>query len=127
MTDQTVRPRTAGRLALAAAVAASLLVAAAPLSAPAEEPQVVEITAQRFEFSPKEITLEAGKPALLRLTSRDVTHGFYMKKLGIDAIVPAGKVTEVAVAPAAPGRYVVICDHFCGAGHGGMKMTIVVR
>jgi cytochrome c oxidase subunit 2 len=110
-----------------AALAVLLLAAAWPGPATPEEPPIIEITAQRFEFSPKEVTLEAGKPALLRLTSKDVTHGFYMKALGIDATIAPGRVTDVAVAPAAPGRYTVICDHFCGAGHGGMKMTIVVR
>jgi heme/copper-type cytochrome/quinol oxidase subunit 2 len=31
------------------------------------------------------------------------------------------------VTPKTPGRYTTICDHFCGAGHGNMKMTIVVE
>ena len=25
------------------------------------------------------------------------------------------------------GRYAAICDHYCGSGHGNMKMTIVVE
>jgi heme/copper-type cytochrome/quinol oxidase subunit 2 len=31
------------------------------------------------------------------------------------------------VTPKVAGRYTTICDHFCGAGHGGMKMTIIVE
>jgi cytochrome c oxidase subunit 2 len=111
-------------LAVAALLAGLTLLRARPVQA--EAPRLVEITAQRFEFTPREITLEAGKPALLRLTSKDVTHGFYLKALGIDATIEPDKITEVAVTPVAPGRYTVICDHFCGAGHGGMKMVIVV-
>jgi cytochrome c oxidase subunit 2 len=93
----------------------------------AEEPRVVAITAKRFEFSPRELTLKAGETVKLRLTSEDVTHGFFAKPLGIDEVIEPGKTTEVVVTPQAPGRYTTICDHFCGAGHGAMKMTIVVE
>jgi cytochrome c oxidase subunit II len=93
----------------------------------AEEPRVVAITAKRFEFSPREITLKAGETVKLQLTTEDVTHGFFAKPLGIDEVIEPGKTTEVVVTPQAPGRYTTICDHFCGAGHGAMKMTIVVE
>jgi cytochrome c oxidase subunit II len=93
----------------------------------AEEPKVVAITAKRFEFSPKEITLKAGETVKLQLATEDVTHGFFAKPLGIDEVIEPGKTTEVVVTPKVAGRYTTICDHFCGAGHGGMKMTIVVE
>jgi cytochrome c oxidase subunit II len=93
----------------------------------AEEPRVIAITAKRFEFSPREITLKAGETVKLQLTTEDVTHGFFAKPLGIDEVIEPGKTTEVVVTPQAPGRYTTICDHFCGAGHGGMKMMIVVE
>jgi len=93
----------------------------------AEEPRVIAITAKRFEFSPREITLKAGETVKLQLTTDDVTHGFFAKPLGIDEVIEPGKTTEVVVTPQAPGRYTTICDHFCGAGHGGMKMMIVVE
>ena len=93
----------------------------------AEEPKVIAITAKRFEFSPKEITLKLGETVKLQLTSEDVTHGFFAKPLGIDEVIVPGKTTEVVVTPKAAGRYTTICDHFCGSGHGGMKMTIVVE
>jgi cytochrome c oxidase subunit II len=111
----------------AAALLALLPLLAAPLPARAEEPRVVEITAHRFAFEPPEVTLPRGRPALLRLHSQDVTHGFFSRPLGIDTVIPPGRVTEVAITPREPGRYTVICDHFCGSGHGNMKMTIVVE
>jgi cytochrome c oxidase subunit II len=92
----------------------------------ADEPKVIAITARRFEFSPKEITLKQGQTVTLRLTSEDVTHGFFLRPLGIDEDIVPGKTTEVVVTPKTTGRYTTICDHFCGAGHGNMKMTIVV-
>jgi cytochrome c oxidase subunit 2 len=111
-------------MATAALAAAAL---AAVRGSSAEPPAVVTITAHRFEFSPAEVTLERGRPVLLRLTSLDVTHGFFSKELGIDEIIEHGKVLEVPLTPGAAGRFTVICDHFCGAGHGNMKMVIVVK
>lgn len=93
----------------------------------AEEPRVIAVSAKRFEFSPKEITLKLGETVKLELTSEDVTHGFFARPLGIDEMIAPGKTTEVLVTPKVAGRYTTICDHFCGAGHGGMKMTIVVE
>ena len=113
--------------------AAAILVLAASLDLvgsgvrAADEPKVIAITAKRFEFSPKEITLKLGETVKLQLTSEDVTHGFFAKPLGIDEVIVPGKTTEVVLTPQAAGRYTTICDHFCGAGHGGMKMTIVVE
>jgi cytochrome c oxidase subunit 2 len=112
------------RLAVPLALAAALAAAGAPRAA---EPRVIEITARRFEFQPAQITIKQGEPVVLRVKSLDVTHGFYQKALGIDATIAPGKPTDVPVTAKAPGRYVTICDHFCGSGHGNMKMTIVVE
>ena len=88
---------------------------------------VVEITAKRFEFSPKQITLKKGQTVKLRLHSEDVTHGFFLRPLKLDEEIPAGKTTEVVITPQTAGTFLTICDHFCGANHGNMNMTIVVE
>jgi len=111
----------------ALAVVAGLLAAATPRARAEAGPRVVVITAKRFEFSPNEITLKKGETVKLQLKSEDVTHGFFLRPLGIDTDIPAGQTAEVTVTPKEVGRYRAICDHFCGAGHGGMKMTIVVE
>ena len=92
----------------------------------AVEPKVIEITAKKFEFSPNEITLKKGEPAILRLTSSDRVHGFMSKPLKIDTDIAAGKTTDVAVTPDSAGEFTVICDHYCGTGHGNMKMKVSV-
>jgi heme/copper-type cytochrome/quinol oxidase subunit 2 len=33
----------------------------------------------------------------------------------------------MTVTPATAGRFKAICDHYCGLGHAGMKMTVVVE
>jgi cytochrome c oxidase subunit II len=92
-----------------------------------EGPRAITITAKRFEFSPKEISIKPNETVKLLLSTEDVAHGFFVKPLGIDEDILPGKTTEVVVTPRKPGRYTTICDHFCGAGHGSMKMTIVVE
>ena len=90
-------------------------------------PKVINITAKRFAFEPAQISLKKGEPVTLQLTSGDVTHGFYLKPLHIDEIIEPGKTTEVKITPQTAGTFTTICDHFCGANHGNMKMTIVVE
>jgi len=111
--------------ALAAALPALLLALGSP--APAAEPRVVEITAKRFEFSPSLVTLKKGEAVTLRLRTLDVTHGFFQRALGIDLEIQPGKVTEWTFTPKEAGRFLTICDHFCGSGHGNMKLTLVVE
>jgi cytochrome c oxidase subunit 2 len=91
------------------------------------DPRIVTISAKRFEFNPNQITLKKGEPVKFQLTSQDVTHGFFMKALNIDAEIVPGKTTEFTITPQTSGRFTAICDHFCGAQHGNMRMTIVVE
>jgi len=109
------------------ALVAGLLAVASPSVRAQDEPRVITITAKRFEFSPNLITLARGETVKLQVKSEDVTHGLFLRPLGIDTEIVPGRVTELTVTPATAGTYRAICDHFCGAGHGGMKMTIIVR
>jgi cytochrome c oxidase subunit 2 len=92
----------------------------------AATPQVIELKAKRFAFAPAEITLKKGDPVVLRLSTDDVVHGLYLKPLKIDADITPGKVTDVTVTPEQVGKFVAICDHFCGAGHGNMHLIVNV-
>jgi cytochrome c oxidase subunit 2 len=92
----------------------------------ADNPKVITITAKKFEFTPSEITLKKGEPVILRLSSSDRVHGFMSKPLKIDTDIPSDTTKDVAVTPDAAGNYTVICDHYCGTGHGNMKMKVTV-
>lgn len=109
------------------ALGAAALLAGAAIAATAPDGQVIDVKAKRFEFTPPELRVTAGQPVTLRLTSADVTHGFFQKALGIDAEISPGRTTEVKFTPAKAGRYTIICDHFCGAGHGNMHLVLVVE
>lgn len=89
-------------------------------------PKVVEISAKKFEFTPAEITLRKGEPVILRLSSSDRVHGFMSKPLKIDTDIAVGKTTDIALTPDSAGDFTIICDHYCGTGHGNMKMKVSV-
>lgn len=92
-----------------------------------EEPRAIVVTAKRFEFVPSTITLKKGETVKLIVTSEDVTHGLFLRPLKIDTDLTPGETQEITVTPQAAGTFTAICHHFCGAGHGGMKLTVVVE
>jgi cytochrome c oxidase subunit 2 len=91
-----------------------------------DKPKVIEISAKKFEFTPSAITLKKGEPVIIRLTSSDRVHGFMSKPLKIDTDIPTDTTKDIAVTPDTAGDFTVICDHYCGTGHGNMKMKVTV-
>ena len=90
-------------------------------------PQAVEITAKRFEFAPNVVHLKKGEPVTITLTSSDKSHGLFLKPLQIDIDAAEGRPDSVTITPTVAGTFHAICDHYCGSGHGNMKLTIVVE
>ena len=123
---RTATIAAAGAFAIGSFVSSGSIVAGPRMAHAADEPRVIEIKAKKYEFTPGEITLKKGEPVVLKLSSEDRSHGFLLKPLKIDADIAPGKETDVTVTPDATGDYTVICDHYCGIGHGGMKMKITV-
>jgi cytochrome c oxidase subunit 2 len=110
---------------------ALLLLAALAVTAKAsdrgEEPRAIAINAKRFEFVPSTITLKKGETVKLVVTSEDVTHGLFLRPLKIDTDLVPGETQQITVTPQTAGTFTAICHHFCGAGHGNMKLTVVVE
>jgi cytochrome c oxidase subunit 2 len=96
------------------------------LSRASDNPKVIDITAKKFEFTPNEIMLKKGEPVIFRVTSSDRVHGFMSKPLKIDTDIPNDKTKDVAITPDTVGDFTIICDHYCGTGHGNMKMKVSV-
>ena len=90
-------------------------------------PHVITISAKRFEFTPNEIHLKRGEAVTLRVTSEDASHGLYQSDLKIALDLLPGRPSDVTITPAETGRFLAICDHFCGSGHGNMKLVIDVE
>jgi len=114
------------RILIYGAVAALILISVGSYSIAAENEQVIQITAKRFEYSPKEITLKKGVPVVLEFTSLDRLHGFNCPGLGIRMDIRPGKVNSLRFVPDKVGTFPFHCDNFCGSGHEGMRGTITV-
>ena len=91
-----------------------------------DTPQRIEVVAKRFDFTPAEITVKKGSPVTLVLTSKDVDHGLKFKDLGVALSAKKGEANEITFTPDKTGNFVGQCFHFCGSGHGSMKMTLHV-
>jgi cytochrome c oxidase subunit 2 len=115
-----------GRLALVLVLGS----AAGGSGQPASPPRVIDVAAERFAFTPSEITIEEGTVVELRLTSDDTDHGFRVHGLGDpNVLIPKRGRGEVRVTIEAKeaGNYTFECSHVCGAGHGFMRGVIRVR
>ena len=66
----------------------SARMAPVPSHAPAPSAEVVEISAERFAFTPSEIKTRAGVPLEIRLRSEDTDHGFRIVGTKIDVRIP---------------------------------------
>jgi cytochrome c oxidase subunit II len=93
----------------------------------ANEEQVIKIVARRFAYTPNEIVLKKGRPAVLEFTSIDFVHGFKIPDLNIRADLPPGKVARIRIKPEKTGVYDFLCDNFCGSEHEEMSGRIVVK
>jgi len=93
----------------------------------ADQEQVVQITAKRFEYSPNKITVKKGLPVVLEFTSLDRVHGFNCPGLEIRTDILPNKVNKVRFVPNKTGVFPFHCDNFCGSGHERMAGTITVE
>ena len=89
--------------------------------------QVVEISAERFTFTPSQIRTKVGTRLEIRLRSEDTAHGFHILGTDVDIELPKrGRgVATVTFVPATAGRYTFECSSLCGAGHEFMRGVIV--
>src|SRR5208337_11433 len=121
-----MRSGKAGLFAASIMVAVCIMLIAGVFAVSAETEQVVQITAKRFEYSPKDITVKMGVPVVLEFTSLDRLHGFNCPGLGIRTDIPPKEVTRLRFVPQSAGTFPFHCDNFCGDGHEGMTGTIIV-
>ncbi len=91
---------------------------------PAE--QVIKVVAKKFDYTPNVIHLKKNVPVVLEFTSEDVVMGFYVPDLKLRTDIIPGMVTRLRIVPDKVGRFVFVCDIFCGSGHEDMTGAIVV-
>ena len=99
------------------------------IAARQQKPQVVNISVERFSFTPSEFKVKAGQPVEIRLRSDDTDHGFRILGTDVNVTIPKrGKgVATVVFEPPNPGRYTFECSKLCGAGHSFMRGTLIAE
>lgn len=92
-------------------------------------PTVIKISAERFAFTPSEITVEKGSVIEFHLTSEDTDHGFRIVGTDVDVAIPKRRRGETIVRYTADtaGRFVIECSRPCGAGHTSMRAMLIVK
>jgi len=87
----------------------------------------VVMTLQVFSFNPGNIEVPVGSTVHFTLTSKDVVHGFEVAGTNLNAMVPPGHIQKITQKFDKPGKYLVLCNEYCGAGHQMMSTTITVK
>ncbi|MCS7011772.1 MAG: cytochrome c oxidase subunit II [Anaerolineales bacterium] len=70
--------------------------------------------------------LPVNKQAVLRMTSIDVIHSFWVPEFRVKQDLVPGKTTELRITPIQTGEYQVLCAEICGASHAYMVAPVRV-
>jgi cytochrome c oxidase subunit 2 len=73
-----------------------------------------------------EIHMPLGQPTLIRLSSKDVIHSFFVPEFRIKQDAVPGMVIPVWVEPTTPGSFDIACAQLCGFAHSLMHGVVVV-
>lgn len=102
---------------------------AAENSAASANPLVVDVTGQQWIWSfsypgshvvSNELYLPNNREVEFRVTSEDVTHGFWVVNMGVQVDANPGVITTIHTTPDKLGVFEVRCEQFCGLNHAFM-------
>jgi cytochrome c oxidase subunit II len=97
-----------------------------PAFAQASNTVRIDVVAKRYEFGPGEIKVKKGQRVTIVLTSPDFVHGFSLPDFGVRADGVPGKTIEVTFVADKAGKFIYLCDNFCGEGHDRMSGFLIV-
>lgn len=113
-----------------AALSLILLVALGPASLGATATATrheVKVATFQYGFTPSVIRVNLGDEVVILLSSRDVSHGFYLDGYRIEEKVDAGQAKEIRFVADRPGTYRFRCAVTCGSLHPFMIGQLVVE
>jgi cytochrome c oxidase subunit 2 len=121
---------------LVTAIAIVSAIVLAKNDAEGADPLRVDVIAQQFfwsyrypEFDNKEsdiLRLPVNRSVVLRMSSKDVIHSFWVPEFGQKQDVVPGIHPTLHITPDRVGTYPVICTELCGLGHALMRSRTVV-
>ncbi len=144
---KTKRKKTAGLIlaGLLAALAVPLLMRVMPFQ---NSTRTVVLKASRYGYSPARIIVNRGDTVVIRPTSLDVTHGFYLDGYPVEFVIKQqgnafqkyiwkddqgrphtdwDKVSEIQFVADKAGKFTFRCTRVCGNLHPFMTGELVVR
>ncbi len=86
----------------------------------------IEMTAQRFHFTPEELYDKGGTFVLLEIISIDGTHGFKLGAFGIGERIEQGETGSIELYGSEKGAYGFHCFHICGLDHFWMTTKMII-
>jgi cytochrome c oxidase subunit II len=93
-------------------------------------PLIVNVTGQQWVWTfsypgshvtSDELYLPENREVEFRITSVDVTHGFWVANFGVQVDANPGAITTIHTTPNRLGAFVVRCEQFCGLNHAFME------
>jgi len=87
----------------------------------------IKLEAYQFGFSPDSVVVKKGDIVKLLITSRDVTHGVYIKEYGINVTVTKEEAKNIEFFANKAGKFDIVCSVYCGPGHSNMKGKLIVE
>lgn len=72
-----------------------------------------------------ELRVPADTPILVRMTSRDVVHSFFLPDFKVKEDLMPGRVTYLWFYPKEPGEHLITCAEYCGVIHSSMRGTVI--
>jgi cytochrome c oxidase subunit II len=100
------------------------------------DPLRVDVTAQQFfwsyqypDYGNKQsdiLRLPVHRSVVLRMTSKDVIHSFWVPEFSQKQDVVPGLHPTLHITPTTAGTYPVICTELCGLGHALMRSRVIV-
>lgn len=86
------------------------------------------ITAERFQFTPDRLEVNQGDTVRITARSADGTHGFEIKKLKVEKLIPrGGELVVIEFVADKEGTFEFKCSEYCGRGHSRMTGVLVVH
>jgi cytochrome c oxidase subunit II len=97
-----------------------------------KDPLVVNVTGQQWVWSfsypgthveSSQLYLPENREVEFRITSDDVTHGFWIVNMGVQVDANPGTITTIHTTPNRLGEFNIRCEQFCGLNHSFMDTT----
>lgn len=84
------------------------------------------VVSRRFRTA-NELRIPVGRPVIVRLTSRDVIHSFWVPSLHGKVDLIPGRTTTMWIEADRPGTFRGQCAEFCGLQHAKMAFAVVAE